>query len=77
MFCKIGIEFYPEDRLNIKYGTNNYNEVFKEIVNFNKDHDGLPLNIKQNINHRTFKSSYGTYVFDTRYQNDHIGQQPI
>ena len=29
------------------------------------------------INHRTFKSSYGIYVFDTRCQNDHIGPQPI
>ena len=22
-YCKIGSEFYPEDRMNIKYGTNN------------------------------------------------------
>ena len=27
-YCKIGSEFYPEDRMNIDYGTNNYNEVF-------------------------------------------------
>ena len=31
-FCKIGSEFYPEDRKNINYRTNNYNEAFKEIV---------------------------------------------
>ena len=31
-YCKIGSEFYPEDRMNINYGTNNYNEAFKEIV---------------------------------------------
>ena len=35
-YCKIGSEFYPEDRMNINYGTNNYNEGFKEIVSFNK-----------------------------------------
>ena len=42
-YCKIGSEFYPEDRMNIIYGTNNYNEAFKEIVNYNKDYNGLPL----------------------------------
>ena len=76
-YCKIGSEFYPEDRMNINYGTNNYNEAFKEIVSFNKDYNGLPHNIKPYINHRTFKSNYRIYVFDTRYQRDHIGPQPI
>ena len=76
-YCKIGSEFYPEDRMNISYGTNNYNEAFKEIVSFNKDYNGLPHNIKPYINHRTFKSSHKIYVFDTRYQSDHIGPQPI
>ena len=56
-FCKIGSEFYPEDKMNIIYGTNNYNEAFKEIVTFNKDYSGLPHNIKPYINHRSFKSS--------------------
>ena len=56
-YCKIGSEFYPEDRMNINYGTNNYNEAFKEIVSFNKDYNALPHNIKPYINHRTFKSS--------------------
>ena len=76
-YCKIGSEFYPEDRMNINYGTNNYDEAFKEIVNFNKDYNGLPHNIKQYTNHRKFKRTYRIYVYDTRYQNDHIGQQPI
>ena len=76
-YCKIGSEFYPEDRMNINYGTNNYNEDFKEIVSFNKDYNGLPHNIKPYINHRTFKSNYRIYVFDTRYQRDHVGPQPI
>ena len=76
-YCKIGSEFYSEDRMNINYGANNYNEAFKEIVSFNKDYNGLPHNIKPYINHRTFKSSYRIYVFDTRYQSDHIGPQPI
>ena len=30
-------------------------KAFKEIVNFNKDYNGLPHNIKPYINHRTFK----------------------
>ena len=76
-YCKIGSEFYPEDRMNINYRTNNYNEGFKEIVSFNKDYNGLPHKIKPYINHRTFKSNYRIYVFDTRYQRDHIGPQPI
>ena len=76
-YCKIGSEFYLEDRTNIIYGNNNYNEAFKEIVNFNKDYIGLPHNIKPYINHRTFKSNYRRYIFDTRYQSDHIGPQPI
>ena len=76
-YCKIGSEFYPEDTMNINYGTNNNNEAFKEIVSFNKDYNGLPHNIKPYIYHRTFKSNYRIYVFDTRYQSDHIGPQPI
>ena len=76
-YFKIGSEFYPEDRMNINYGTNNYNEAFKEIVNFDKDYNGLPHNIKPFKNHKTFKSSYRIYVSDTRYQNYHIGPHPI
>ena len=76
-YCKIGSEFYPEDRMNINYGTNNYNETFKEIVSFNKHYNGLPHSIKRYINHRTFKTNYRIYVFDTRYQSAHIGPQPI
>ena len=76
-YCKICSEFYPEDRMNINCGANNYNEVFKEIVTFSKDYIGLPHNIKPYINHRLFKSSYRLYVYDTRYQSDHVGPQPI
>ena len=76
MFFKTGSEFYPEDRMNINYCTNYYSEVFKEIVNFNKDYYGLPHSNKPYMNHRTFKSSYRIYVFDTRCQNDHIDPQP-
>ena len=56
-YCKIGSEFYPEDRMNINYGTNNYNEAFKGIVSFIKEYSGLPHNIKPYINHTTFKSN--------------------
>ena len=35
-YCKIGNEFHLEDRMNINYGTNYYNEAFKEIVIFTK-----------------------------------------
>ena len=62
-YCKIDSEFYLEDRMNINYGTNNYNEAFKEIVSFNKDYNGLPHNIKPYINHRTFKSSYRIFMY--------------
>ena len=76
-YCKIGSEFYPEDRMNINYGTINYKKAFKETVSFNKDYNGLPYNIKPYINHRTFKINYRIHVFDTRYQSDHIGPRPI
>ena len=76
-YCKIGSGFYPEDRMNINYGANNYNGAFKEVVSFNKHYNGLPHNIKPYINHRTFKSNYKIHVFDNRYQSDHIGPQPI
>ena len=75
-YCKIGCELYPENRMNINYGTNDYNdysEAFNEIVNFNKGYKVLPHNIKPYINQRTFKSSCRIYVFDIRCQNDHIG----
>ena len=48
-----------------------------KIVSFNKGYNGLPHNIKPYINHRTFKSNYRIYVFDTGYQSDHIGPQPV
>ena len=62
--------------MNINYGTNNYKETFKEIVILNKDYNGLP-HIKPYINLRTIKSNYRIYVFDNRYQSDHIGPQPV
>ena len=74
-YRKIGSEFYPEDGMNKNFSANNHNEAFKEIVNFNKDYNGLPHNIEPYINRRTFNSSYKIYVFDTMY--NHIGQQPI
>ena len=76
-YSKIDSEFYPVDRMNILYGTNNYKDAFKKIVNYNKYYNGLPHNIKPYINHRTFKSSYRKYVFDTRYQNDRISPQTM
>ena len=45
-FCKNGSEFFPEDRTINNYGTYNYIEAFKDIVNFNQDFNGLPHNIK-------------------------------
>ena len=76
-YCKIGNEFYPEDKMNFDYGTNNYNEPFKEIVKYNEDYNGLPQYIKLHISQRTFKCSQRIYVFDTGYQYDHIVPQPI
>ena len=63
--------------MNINYGNNYYDEAFKEIVNFCKDYNGLLLNIKPYINHKTFKSSHRIYVFDNKYQNDQIGPKMI
>ena len=54
-YCKIGSEFYPENRMNITYSTNSYNEAFKEIGSFDKDYNGLPHNIKPYITHRHSK----------------------
>ena len=31
-YCKIGSEFYPEDRMNINYVTTNYNEALKRLL---------------------------------------------
>ena len=76
-YCKIGSVFHPEDRMNTNYGTDNYTEAVKEIVNFNEDYIGLTHNNKPYINRRTFKRSYRVYVFDTRNQNNHIGPQRI
>ena len=74
-FCKIGSVNYPEDRMTINYGCNNYNVTYKEIVNFNRNYNGLLDIIKPYINLRSFKSSYRIYIFDTRYQRDHIRAQ--
>ena len=76
-YCRIASEFYPEDRMNINYGTKNYNEAFKKIITFNKDYNGLPHNIEPYINQGKFKSSHRINVFDTKYQNDLIDPQPI
>ena len=76
-YCKISCEFYPADRMNINNGIKNYNEAIKEIDNFNKDYNGLPHKLKAYIYHTTFKSNYRIYVFNSRYQSDYIGPQPI
>ena len=73
-YCKVGSEFYPEDRMNNNYGTNNHNKAF---VNFNKTFKGLSQNIKSYINHRRLKSSDRLSEFDTKYQNGHLCLQPI
>ena len=39
-YCKIGSEFYSEDRTNINYVSNIYNEPSEEIFNFNRDYSG-------------------------------------
>ena len=35
------------------------------------------LYIKPHINHRTLKCNYRTYIFDTRYQNNHRGPEIV
>ena len=63
--------------MNIKYFTTNCNAAKQDIVNFNRNYNGLLDSIKSCINHRTFKSSYRTYMFETRYRRDHIGPQAL
>ena len=55
--------------MNVDYDVKIYNEAFRYIVTF----IGIPDHNKPYKNHRTFKRS----LFDTRYQRDHIGTQPI
>ena len=73
MFCKIGSVNPPEDRMNINYGANSYSFAYKEIVNFNRNYNGL----LDSIRHRKLKSNYRIYILETRYQRDHIGAQAI
>ena len=76
-YCTIGSEFYPEHRIKIIMVLINIMRFFEEILNFNKDYNGLPHNTKLDIIQRTFKTSYRIYVFGTRYKSDHIGPLPI
>ena len=66
-YCKIGSEFYSENRINNNYGYNTNNEVYKEFIGFIKDLNRLEYFIKPHINYRTFKSDYINYTFDRRY----------
>ena len=72
-FCKIGSVIYPDDILTIKYGAINYIVAYKEIVNFNRNYNGLLDSINPYINHKTFKIIYRMYIFYTRYQRYYIG----
>ena len=45
-----------DGRNDIFYGTNIYNEAFKEIMN-NKEYSGLPDNITPDVDHRALKGS--------------------
>ena len=35
-YCKIGREFYPEDRMHINYGTNKYMRLLKRLLDLIK-----------------------------------------
>ena len=50
-FCKIGSDFYPEDRMNIDSGLN-IMRPFKGIATFSKDCYGLLWNYKLRMSHR-------------------------
>ena len=67
-YCKIGSEFYPEDRTNFNYGANNYNEAFKEIVSFKKDYNGLHIiqNHIQIIEHSNVAIEYMYSILDIK-----------
>ena len=63
--------------MNRYYGGNIFNDVFKDTLIFKQSYGGLLDNIKPYKNHRTFKRNNRKFVFDARYQNDHIEPQPI
>ena len=52
--------------MNINYGNNNYNEAFKKVVNFNKDYNGLPHNIKPHIEHSKVVIEYMYLILDIK-----------
>ena len=46
-------------------------------MNFNRNFIGLLYSIKPYINHRSFKRNFRIYIFDTRYQKNHIRAQAM
>ena len=41
----------------MKCFTDNYNDLFKNVLIFDNNYNGLPASNKTNINHRTFKKN--------------------
>ena len=45
-YCKIGSEFYHQDRMTLDYNANKYNEASKYTKFFNRGCNGLKVSIK-------------------------------
>ena len=61
-FCRNGNVTYAYDRMTISYGANNHNVACEEILNFNRNYNGLLDSIKPHVNHRAFKIYYRVYI---------------
>ena len=45
-YCKIGSEFYHQDRMTLDYNASKYNEASKDTKFFNRGDYGLQVSIK-------------------------------
>ena len=74
-YCQIGSDCYPEDYMKIDYTRNIYDDAYNEVLSFYKNQIGLP-HIPL-ISRAEFKANYNFYIFDLRYQPEHISAQPM
>ena len=56
-FCKVGSISHLDERKTANDGAIKYDVVYKEIVNFDRNYNGLLDMFKSYINQRTIKSS--------------------
>ena len=61
--------------MKIDYTRNIYDDAYNEVLSFYKNQIGLP-HIPL-ISRAEFKANYNFYIFDLRYQPEHISAQPM